>query len=69
MPDLDTLTTPLEAPGRDPGPIDGTPGAALRYQHATAERGAEIAAKLETFAASTRPERVVGNDAEVVDLR
>jgi hypothetical protein len=28
-----------------------TPRAALRYQHATAERGAEIAAKLDAFAA------------------
>ena len=46
-----------------------TPRAALRYQHATAERGAEIAAKLDAFAASTRPEAAAGDDAGVAHLR
>jgi integrase len=46
-----------------------TPRAALRYQHATAERGAEIAAKLDAFAASTRPEAVAGDDTDVARLR
>ena len=41
-----------------------TPRAALRYQRATTERGAEIAAKLDAFADSTRPEAV----AERADL-
>jgi hypothetical protein len=42
---------------------------ALRYQHATAERGAEIAAKLNALAASTRPERVARATGDVANLR
>ena len=34
----------------------------MRYQRATTERGAEIAAKLDAFADSTRPEAVAGDE-------
>jgi integrase len=46
-----------------------TPRAALRYQHATADRGAEIAAKLDAFAASTRPGDSRAERETLVDLR
>jgi len=48
---------------------NASPHAALIYQHATAERDAVIATKLEQLAASPRPETEEAPSADVVHLR
>jgi hypothetical protein len=45
-----------------------SPRAALIYQHATAERDAQVAAALETLAASSRPGGPGESDATVAHL-
>jgi integrase len=46
-----------------------SPRAALIYQHATADRDAQLAAQLDLLAASSRPEQPSDDDRKVVSLR
>ena len=46
-----------------------SPRAALIYQHATAERDAQLAAQLDILAASARPGDPPGHDSKLVNLR